>query len=1398
MMLHGSREKGFSSRRVVRNVTSTAKRIVPQSAPAAVRCAFGVLTLVFVGTNELVVVLWPFCFTHTEDSASGKVEISRVGTNPPNLAWLPANPSDGVAPPLGRFATSWTDLQSPLRRLPPSVMRLLPDRIGEADARRSPCWLAFGMSSVKRVGVDYLAVTLSHLFNELRSQTTTKLRTAIVLHLADFDEPWVNRTSVSLGAVFADEIEERRFHVIHAPRQLYPERRLELESIVLGYFSRTDLNGHYSNNPNITVGGRETYWYRRYFVYWCTTKGRWALAPSSAFDSVTLGSSCPWTALSPEHFEFLHVLPRGWEEQGLTVVPAASHESPGVVSVQHRKEKFLKFGDSDKRQWWRSKQNLDYAFLMWYAAGLSEYYMQLEDDVQVVPDFFQSVHRDMLVRMMGEQWSMVSFSKLGFIGKLFNSTWLPSLADFLLAFFDELPCDWLVWIWVDALSPSPETDKVVTGLMRILDDVDKRLAAGTEPAKLPVPREDLALFFRTNQTPLFSEAYPAPEEVKPIRSENGQRYPRPPAATLTSTFHPYINSKLDSAYSLIETDGFWTSDVCWSNCDAKTKYIEIAFHQPVAVKSIEVLTGGGPENSNDFIRHGSLQISRGASLLRNEENTTYSGSITGNLTCGAFVTVASIHSTVTHWTSPSRSNVHCVRIALMDKQQAWILFRKIAVIPFPTEVSSSSPAKVDVSRQADKDEPLMQAGVAVLAGLFAGVAGWASLQLGQIRVSTHVSTVGDFTWWTVSFVLALDVFLLALVVPPVPPAIPSPVSLGSNQRGGSSRRGIAVSVSSLLTRASLPVDKPTIRSGPGGDDGGGTSLQAPEGLNWAGLIHGIHSLPVHELLVLGNPSPGLHESRHWLTIGMIVDVSKPWDRFVGTIRETIRAGTQAVTVAVLLTDGDRWLNGGPSRAAEQREHLLQSAKKELDGEIRQGLLRIFHAPNPFYPGLPARDSNVDLAMLLSVAAPLADYFLQLEPSCTILPAFVKVVKKYVDDTLREKRWLVTFFRQNGFLRHMMRPRVMRRMAELLLLVPDVPADMLFFDAIDIVNNETSPESLQIATKASKTRRPDVIQHYLDRPALIEHLGDVSSLHGKVQRLSEDYFTKHDLQSTLFDNPPPEAVIRTNLSVDPDRIRSLYGLQSAKNVRCGSHSAPTCALCPQGHGAAWCNLDCMWDRNRCQNNLTIMIPPQGAFIEIRFTKPHDIEIVLLSMGGPLRRSNAAMKNNVQKINVDVENDFDWVLDNAELLFGRGLAVSSSASGTYPSCSSYYSVERAVGREVFWKTPASRPAMDISCIAISIPHKQLKPLVLRDVKIRRGTCVGKGVQRVCGEGSRQRLSLDVHELDDRTTTIRQALLDRWDEQHFAWVLTVRVAFMSGCVAGIFCYVRKLLSKQHRRRR
>ncbi|GMT35363.1 hypothetical protein PFISCL1PPCAC_26660, partial [Pristionchus fissidentatus] len=45
------------------------------------------------------------------------------------------------------------------------------------------------------------------------------------------------------------------------------------------------------------------------------------------------------------------------------------------------------FNDKPDRMYWRTKQNLDYAYMMIYAARLGELYLQLEDDIEAAPDY---------------------------------------------------------------------------------------------------------------------------------------------------------------------------------------------------------------------------------------------------------------------------------------------------------------------------------------------------------------------------------------------------------------------------------------------------------------------------------------------------------------------------------------------------------------------------------------------------------------------------------------------------------------------------------------------------------------------------------------------------------------------------------------------------------------------------------------------------------------------------------------------------------------------------------------------------------------------------------------------------------------------------------------------------
>ncbi|XP_013381235.1 alpha-1,3-mannosyl-glycoprotein 4-beta-N-acetylglucosaminyltransferase C-like [Lingula anatina] len=101
------------------------------------------------------------------------------------------------------------------------------------------------------------------------------------------------------------------------------------------------------------------------------------------------------------------------------------------------------YNDSPEKVKWRSKQNVDYAFMFLYGRNISKYYIQIEDDVVPARGFTKDI-RAFIIENSKKPWICLEFSILGFIGKLFKSKDLEKFARYLILFYDEQPCDWLI------------------------------------------------------------------------------------------------------------------------------------------------------------------------------------------------------------------------------------------------------------------------------------------------------------------------------------------------------------------------------------------------------------------------------------------------------------------------------------------------------------------------------------------------------------------------------------------------------------------------------------------------------------------------------------------------------------------------------------------------------------------------------------------------------------------------------------------------------------------------------------------------------------------------------------------------------------------------------------------
>ncbi|MGH0138343.1 UNVERIFIED_CONTAM: hypothetical protein FKN15_013093 [Acipenser sinensis] len=106
---------------------------------------------------------------------------------------------------------------------------------------------------------------------------------------------------------------------------------------------------------------------------------------------------------------------------------------------------------------WRTKQNLDYSFLMMYALNKGTYYVQLEDDIVAKPNYFITM-KNFALQLSSEDWMILEFSQLGFIGKMFQAPDLNLIVEFIFMFYKEKPIDWLLdhILWVKACSPEKD------------------------------------------------------------------------------------------------------------------------------------------------------------------------------------------------------------------------------------------------------------------------------------------------------------------------------------------------------------------------------------------------------------------------------------------------------------------------------------------------------------------------------------------------------------------------------------------------------------------------------------------------------------------------------------------------------------------------------------------------------------------------------------------------------------------------------------------------------------------------------------------------------------------------------------------------------------------------------
>ncbi|XP_062603450.1 alpha-1,3-mannosyl-glycoprotein 4-beta-N-acetylglucosaminyltransferase C-like [Saccostrea cucullata] len=311
-----------------------------------------------------------------------------------------------------------------------------------------------------------------------------------------------------------------------------------------------------------------------------------------------------------------------------TLIVIRSWESfyPPLDNLKHT------YNDNDDKRKWRSKQNVDYAFIFLYSQNLSTYYIQMEDDIFTVPGYLQVI-KD-YVSEFKTPWTCLEFSELGFIGKLYHSYDLEKLAKMVLLFYEEQPCDFTFLYF------------------------NLQMLQFTRYIRRPTIFQHVGI--RSS----------LPGKIQPLKDryfdnlDKSYKGDNPPAKIYTNMdIEPSFTPEM--AYSR-EPGYFWSK----GNGKADDWFI-VVFDEPQRVDSI-IIDTGSREHPEDKIEHGKLQASLSLVSVSSSQPKCTNDILLGYFENGD-IKVGNLTSTL----GPFK--IHCVSIILTETQSWWIIIKEIAI-----------------------------------------------------------------------------------------------------------------------------------------------------------------------------------------------------------------------------------------------------------------------------------------------------------------------------------------------------------------------------------------------------------------------------------------------------------------------------------------------------------------------------------------------------------------------------------------------------------------------------------------------------------------------------------------------------------------------------------------------
>ncbi|XP_075708735.1 alpha-1,3-mannosyl-glycoprotein 4-beta-N-acetylglucosaminyltransferase A isoform X2 [Rhinoderma darwinii] len=303
---------------------------------------------------------------------------------------------------------------------------------------------------------------------------------------------------------------------------------------------------------------------------------------------------------------------------------------------------------------WRTKQNLDYSFLMMYAQRKGNYYIQLEDDIVAKQNYFSTI-KNFALQLSNEEWMILEFSQLGFIGKMFQAPDITLIVEFIFMFYKEKPIDWLLdhILWVKVCNPEKDA--------KHCDRQKSNLRIRFKPSLFQHVGLHSSLAGKIQK--LTDKDF-----LKPLLHKI---HVNPPAEVSTSL-------KVYQGHTLEKT--YLGEDFFWAITPIAGDYVLFKFDKPVHVERY-LFRSGNPEHPGDLLTNTTVEVlpyQKDILDLRKETKDKHLSD--GFFRIGNFEDGVA-EGPVDHGLNP----VSAFRLSVIQNSAVWIILNEIHIKKVPTD-----------------------------------------------------------------------------------------------------------------------------------------------------------------------------------------------------------------------------------------------------------------------------------------------------------------------------------------------------------------------------------------------------------------------------------------------------------------------------------------------------------------------------------------------------------------------------------------------------------------------------------------------------------------------------------------------------------------------------------------